>query len=113
MIASPIKATVFAENRFVGQGEYHPFRTNGGHLPIQHSSVAGFCPMCGEIWLRNVLEGVPLWRVYPVLCLKHAMHFSPGDPMAWHLQALLPPYCSQELAHFELLWWAMAREKWE
>ena len=114
-MSSHVPVSIFAYGSYIGETSAWHFQTNGGANAIQNGSVAGFCPFCGEVWLRAVhAHGFPFWRVVPVTCHAHAREYSRFSPIWFTLAAVYSIYetTSPEVLKFELEWWAARDDNW-
>jgi len=63
---------------FIGN-EYYGRSMVPNQQPYAADSIAMFCPCCGEVWGRIVVEGRPYWRVVTRACRKH----TPTSALDW------------------------------
>jgi len=106
------KVSVFCEGDYVGSLTQQHFSTNGDRPAIQNGSIAGFCPYCGDIWLRAVHNtGLDYWRQVTIPCLKHAGERN-DHSFLWSNPAHILPDISDasvEVLLLEFLWWCKHR----
>jgi hypothetical protein len=70
MISMPVH--FFVQNTYLGTGVWEEtLSRNPRDFPM---SLAFFCPRCGEVWGRAVLEGKP-FMIYSILCEKHELNY--------------------------------------
>lgn len=82
--------------------EHTGFRTNGGRLAWV-PSVAHFCPECGSIWAREVVDEQP-WTVRIAACPKHgAGTLIEDDNIERACDPYYREYYPRELLQYEFL----------
>lgn len=92
-------ALYFLQNKLIGQTTFQ--------CEASPHSLAYFCPTCGEVWGRVVVDGGKYWSVQHVACEKHL----PQGVPEWGK----PPGCfctdlDSRRRNLSVLWWGRAIE---
>ena len=84
----------FIDGQYIAQASRGPYTDPSG-ITYHPSSLAWFCPICGEVWARACVDGA-MFTTVPAVCRKHPATTAgpydrrfPGAIWATHLGRLL------------------------
>ncbi len=92
-------ALYFLHNKLVDQATFK--------CDFTPHSLAYFCPTCGEIWGRIMVDGGGYWSVEPASCEKHTPQ---GVPEWGKIPGAFCTSIDNRRQNLSVMWWGRALE---